>query len=72
MDNKEYYSELHRFNFGLYDNGKLLKQYNAEPVSCSHAIAAFLVAILDLGKEALLPGHYFACDMIGGKDEKKR
>ncbi len=62
---KEYYSKTYKFNFGLYDHGKLIMQFNAKPVFCSHAVAAILVGILDMGKEVLLPGHYFACDIIG-------
>jgi len=52
--------EKHKFAFGVFNNGKpVFIINNAE---CSHAVAALLVGILDLGKNCLAEGDYFACD----------
>jgi hypothetical protein len=62
ITNRQYYEEQHQFIFGVFCKGKLVFSFNK--AKCSHAVAAIIVALLDLAKESLEPGHYFACDFI--------
>lgn len=53
---------IHRFNVGVFEEGRMLWIINQ--VECTHAQAAVIVAILDLTKESLPHGAYFAVDYI--------
>ena len=52
----------HKFIFGVFRDGGLVFAFNT--ITCTHKQAEFLVALLDMGKEALEPGDYFACDYV--------
>lgn len=55
--------------FGVYDrDGNLLWIINR--ITCTLRQAAVLVAILDMGKCALAPGDYFACDFDKTADSR--
>jgi len=48
------------FIFGVFNkDGLVLK---IKQIKCSHFIASILVGILDLAKDCLNNGDYFACD----------
>lgn len=46
--------------FGVFTRGKIVFILNT--ITCTEAQADFVVRLLDLGKDTLLPDHYFAYD----------
>ena len=53
---------MHKLIFGIFYKGKLVFAFNT--ITCDHNTAAVIVGILDLAKDSLKPGHYFACDYV--------
>jgi len=70
ITNSQYYKEQQHFIFGIFNRGKLIFAINK--IKCTHVVASIIIGILNLGKESLKPGHYFACDFVkDNKNEKK-
>lgn len=51
---------LHDFIFGVFCEGEAV--FILSETRCSHNVAAMIVGLLDLTKQVLEPGHYFAAD----------
>lgn len=49
-----------KFKIDVFHEGRQVLILNN--VYCTHAHVALIVALLDLGKHCLHPGHYFAAD----------
>ena len=54
--------EMRTFDFGVYYKGQLV--FSIGRTKCTISQAAVIVGILDLAKDSLRPGHYFACDYV--------
>lgn len=52
----------YNFIFGVFNKDGLVFAMNE--IKCSHLVAALLVGILDLSKDCLNKGDYFACDLL--------
>jgi hypothetical protein len=50
----------YKFVFGVFNTGGLV--FAKATIECTHAQAALLVAVLNLGAAVLNPGDYFAYD----------
>lgn len=51
---------MHKFDSGVYSRGQLVLLIGR--TRCTINQAAVIVGILDLAKDALMPGQYFAYD----------
>lgn len=51
---------MHKFIFGVFRDGHLVLEIGR--TECTMAQAAVIVGVLDMAKDCLQPGDYFACD----------
>uniref|UniRef100_A0A6M3L306 Uncharacterized protein n=1 Tax=viral metagenome TaxID=1070528 RepID=A0A6M3L306_9ZZZZ len=52
---------MKKYIFGVFRKGNLLFMIG-QPITCSDSVAALIVGILDLAKDSLIKGDYFAAD----------